>query len=179
MAAIAARYARAFAEVAEQQKLDPDKSVQDLDALAALFAESRELHEVFMNPAVPHPEKIKLLDAIIQRTGGSKFLRNFVAVMVDQQRIGMIGEIAREFRHQLDERVGIADAQVSAARALTADEKRVLEQQLASVTGKRIRARYSEDPGLLGGVKVRVGSTIYDGSVRSRLRRIREQITGA
>ena len=127
MAAIAARYARAFAEVAEQQKLDPEKAVQDLDSLAGLFAESRELHEVFMNPAVPHPEKIKLLDAIIQRIGGTKFLRNFVAVMVDQQRIGMIGEIAREFRDQLDERVGIADAQVSSARELTADEKKTLE----------------------------------------------------
>lgn len=177
MAAIAARYARAFAEVAAERKLDPEKTVQELDELGALFAQSQELHSVFLNPAVPHEDKLKLLDAIVKKIGGDKMLRNFLAVLVDQRRIGLMAEIAREFRDQFDERVGIADAQVSSARELSASEKKTLEAQLAGVTGKKIRARYAEDPALLGGVVVRIGSTIYDGSVRGRLQKLKEQIT--
>ncbi len=135
------------------------------------------MHSVFLNPAVAHEDKLKLLDAIIRKMGGGKFLRNFLAVLIDQRRIGLMAEIAREFREQFDERVGIADAQVSSARELNAAEKKTLEAQLATVTGKRIRARYSEDAGLLGGVVVRIGSTIYDGSVRGRLQKMKEQIT--
>lgn len=177
MAAIAARYARAFAEVATEHKLDPEQTVQELDDLGQLFTENRELHELFLNPAVPHEDKLKLLDAIIKKMGGGKLLRNFLAVLIDQRRIGLMAEIAREFREQFDERVGIADAQVSSARELSPAEKKTLEAQLTTVTGKRIRARYAEDPGLMGGVVVRIGSTIYDGSVRGRLQKMKEQIT--
>ena len=177
MAAIAARYARAYAEVATDHKLDPEKAIQELDELGKLFTQNHELHSVFLNPAVAHEDKLKLLGAIIQKIGGAKLLRNFLAVLIDQRRIGLIAEIAREFREQFDERVGIADAQVSSSRELSAAEKKTLEAQLANVTGKKIRARYAEDPALIGGVVVRIGSTIYDGSVRGRLQKMKEQIT--
>jgi F-type H+-transporting ATPase subunit delta len=179
VAAIAGRYARAFAEVAAAHKMDPDKTIEELEQLAALFTESRELHNVFLNPAVPHGQKIKLLDAIVRKTAGSAMMRNFLAVLMDHRRIGLIGEIAKEFREQLDAHLGIANAQVSSARTLSAAEKRTLESQLADITGKTIRARYSEDPGLLGGAVVRIGSTIYDGSVHGQLEKIRQQIAGA
>jgi F-type H+-transporting ATPase subunit delta len=179
VAAVAGRYARAFAEVAAEHKMDPDKTIQELEQISALFAHSHELHNVFLNPAVPHEQKISLLDAIIQKTGGTKWLRNFLAVLIEHRRIGQIGEIAREFRDQLDQRMGIADAQVNSARELSPTEKKMLEAQLAGVTGKKIRAHYGEDPELLGGAVVRIGSTIYDGSVRGQLQRIKEQIVGA
>jgi F-type H+-transporting ATPase subunit delta len=179
VAAVAGRYARAFAEVAAEHKMDPDKTIQELEQISALFAHSHELHNVFLNPAVPHEQKISLLDAIIQKTGGTKWLRNFLAVLIEHRRIGQIGEITREFREQLDQRMGIADAQVNSARELSPSEKKMLEAQLAGVTGKKIRAHYGEDPALLGGAVVRIGSTIYDGSVRGQLQRIKEQIVGA
>jgi len=179
VAAVAGRYARAFAEVAAEHKMDPDTTIQELEQISALFAESHELHNVFLNPAVPHEQKISLLDAIMQKMGGGKWLRNFLAVLIEHRRIAQIGEIAREFREQLDQRMGIADAQVNSARELSAGEKRMLETQLAGVTGKKIRASYAEDPGLLGGAVVRIGSTIYDGSVRGQLQRIKEEIIGA
>lgn len=179
MAAVAGRYARAFAEVAAGHKMDPDKTIQELEQLGALFGQNQELHNVFLNPAVPHEQKLKLLDAIIQKMNGSKMLRNFMAVLVDHRRLGQLNEIAREFRQQLDEHMGIADAQVNSARKLNEAEKNILETQLAGVTGKTIRARYVEDPELLGGVVVRIGSTIYDGSVRGQLERIRAQIAGS
>jgi F-type H+-transporting ATPase subunit delta len=178
VAAIAGRYARAFAELAAEHNMDPEKTIQELEQLGALFSQNHELHNVFLNPAVPHDQKLKLLDAIINRMGGSKLLRNFLAVLVDHRRIGQLSEIAREFRDQLDERMGIADAQVNSARELTAGERKTLETQLAEVTGKTIRARYAENPALLGGAVVRIGSTIYDGSVRGQMEKLKQQIAG-
>src|SRR5215472_10534586 len=178
MGAAAGRYARAFAEVVAAHKLDPEKTVAELRQMAGLVSSSHELHNVLLNPAVEHEQKIRLLDAIIKKMGGSKLLRNFVAVLIDHKRIGQIGEIAEQFRQELNTRMGIAEAQVSSARALTAAEKKSLEQRLAAVTGKTVRATYSEDADLLGGAVVRIGSTVYDGSVRGQLQRLKEEIAG-
>jgi F-type H+-transporting ATPase subunit delta len=174
--AVAGRYARAFADVVAERKLDPDKAIQELSEVAALVQGSVELRNVFENPSVAHKQKISLLDAIIKKTGGSKLLRNLVAVLIDQRRIGQIGEIAEQFRKELDERMGIAQAQVKSARELSAKERKELERRLADVTGKTIRATYAEEAGLLGGAVVRVGSVIYDGSVRGQLQRIKEKL---
>jgi F-type H+-transporting ATPase subunit delta len=173
MTAVAARYARAFADVVAERKMDPEKTIADLLHMAALVSSSHELHNVLLNPAVENKQKISLLDAIIKKMGGSKLLRNFVAVVIDHKRIGQIGEIAERFKQQLNARMGIADAKVSSARELTASEKKLLEQRLAAVTGKTVRATYSEDASLLGGAVVRIGSTIYDGSVRGQLERLK------
>src|SRR5215831_283526 len=179
MAAVAGRYARAFADVVEDHKLDPAKTIQELAEIAALVQQSHELHNVLQNPAVEQKQKLGLLDAIMKRMGGDRLLRNFVAVLIDQKRIGQISEIAEQFRQELDARMGIADARVSSARALTAAERKSLEQRLAAVTGKTVRATYNEDSGLLGGAVVRIGSTVYDGSVRGQLQRLKEEIAGS
>jgi F-type H+-transporting ATPase subunit delta len=84
--------------------------------------------------------------------------------------------LVEQFKQELDRRLGIADARVSSVRELSSAEKKSLEQQLAAITGKIVRTTYSQDPGLLGGVLVRVGSTIYDGSVQGRLQRMRQEI---
>jgi len=176
MAAVASRYARAFADVVEDHKLDPAKTMQELAEIAALVQQSHELHNVLQNPAVEQKQKLGLLDAIMKRMGGDRLLRNFVAVLIDQKRIGQISEIAEQFRKELDQRMGIADAKVSSARALTAAERKSLEQRLAALTGKTVRATYAEDGTLLGGAVVRIGSMVYDGSVRGQLRRIKENL---
>lgn len=178
MAAVTGRYARAFAEVVLGQKLDTDKMVQELSQMAALVQSSSELRNVLQNPSVEHKQKIALLDAIINRMGGSRILRNFIAVLIDHHRVGQIDEITRQFRQELDQRMGIADAQVTSSRELTTAERKTLEAQLTGLTGKRIRAEYGEDASLLGGAVVRIGSTIYDGSVRGQLERMKRQIAG-
>src|SRR5215471_12653899 len=179
MGAVAGRYARAFAEVVVERKLDPEKAVAELTQMADLISSSHELNNVLLNPSVEHKQKINLLDAIIKKMGASKLLRNFIAVLIDYKRIGQIGEIKEQFRREMDARMGIADARVSSARELTAAEKKSLEQRLAAVTGKTIRATYSEDTGLLGGAVVRIGSTVYDGSVRGQLQRLKQEIAGS
>jgi F-type H+-transporting ATPase subunit delta len=179
MASVAGRYARAFADVVEDQKVSPDKAVQELSAMAALVQESAELRNVLLNPGVEHTQKLALLDAIVKRIGATKLLRNFVAVLIDHKRILQIGEITEAVKQELERRMGIAEARVSSFRTLSEAEKKSLEKQLTAVTGKTVRATYSDDPGLLGGAVVRIGSTIYDGSVRGRLQRMKEEIAGS
>jgi F-type H+-transporting ATPase subunit delta len=177
MAAVLARYARAFADVAVKHKLNPEKIVAEMAEVAALVDGSRELRNVLANPAVSREQKHALLDAIVKRMGASKLLRNFLAILIDHRRIANIGEIVEQFKQELDRRMGIADARVSSARALSAAERKSLENQLSEITGKTVRATYVEVAALLGGVTVRVGSTIYDGSVHGQLQRLREQIS--
>jgi len=177
MASVAGRYARAFAEVVVEHRMDPAQTIQELNSVAELMNSSLELRNVLQNPAVAHKQKLGLLDAIIGRMSGSKMLRNFLAVLIDQRRIREINEIAEQFKHELNQRLGIAEAQISAIRELTPEEKQLLEKKIAAMTGKVVRASYSQDANLLGGAVVRVGSTIYDGSVRGQLQRIKQQIT--
>lgn len=179
MAAVLGRYARAYAEVVVKHKHHIDKAVAEIEQVAALMHESRELRNVLGNPAVSREQKLKLLDAIIARMDAGKLLRNFLAVLIDHRRIGSIGELVEEFKRELDRRMGIAEARVSSVRALSATEKGALEKQIAALTGKAVRATYSEDESLLGGVVVRVGSTIYDGSVQGRLQRMKQELAKA
>jgi F-type H+-transporting ATPase subunit delta len=176
MAAVAGRYARAFAEVVLDLRMEPGQALQEVNTIAELIQSSLELRNIFQNPSVEHSQKLALLDAIIARLGASRVLRNFVAVLIDQGRIAQIKEIAEEFRHEMNRRLGIAEAQVSSARELSEEEKQLLEKQMSSITGKVVRATYSRDPNLLGGAVVRIGSTIYDGSIRGQLQKIREEL---
>lgn len=176
MAAIATRYARAFAEVVIDRRIEPPQAREELNAIASLIQSSIDLRTVLQNPAVNHSQKLGLLDAIVFRLGASRALRNFVAVLIDHRRIGQIEEIAQQFKHELNQRLGIAEARVSSARELAPEEKQLLEKQMAAITGKVVHATYSRDTTLLGGAVVRIGSTIYDGSVLEQLRKIKEQI---
>ena len=179
MAAVAGRYARAFAEVITSRGVDPAQAVSELKEMASLVTGNSELRNILENPAVEHKQKLALLDVIFKRTGGSKLLRNFVAVLVDQKRIGQIQEIAEQFRHELNNSMGIAEAEVKSSRELSSAEKQALEKRITAVTGKRVIASYAQDPSLLGGATVRIGSTIYDGSVRGQLQKIRQRMVSS
>jgi F-type H+-transporting ATPase subunit delta len=96
--------------------------------------------------------------------------------LIDKGRIRFLGEVVARFAEELNRRLGFADAEITTARVLRSDEMRALETELAQVTGKRIRARYQQDQGILGGAIARVGSTVYDGSVKGQLERIRQQL---
>jgi F-type H+-transporting ATPase subunit delta len=162
-----------------QHKHHIEKAVAELEQMAAVIHSSKELRNVLENPAVSREQKLKLLDAIIARMDAGKLLRNFLAVLIDHRRIGNIGEVVEQFKQELDRRLGFADAKVSSVRELSPAEKKSLEHQLAAITGKTVRATYSQDASLLGGVVVRVGSTIYDGSVQGRLQRMRQELANA
>ena len=179
MAAVLGRYARAYAEVVVKNKLNPEKTVAEFQQMADVVNSSRELRNVLQNPAVSREQKLKLLDSIIQHIGATKMLRNFLAVLIDNRRIGNVSDLLEQFKQELDRRMGIAHAKVTSVRELSSAERMSLEKELAEITGKTVRATYSEDAGLLGGVLVRVGSTVYDGSVLGRLQRMRAEIANA
>lgn len=173
MAAIGNRYARAFVDVVFARKLDANAIAESLDTLAQLFAGSAELRTLFDNPAVPAEQKLKLVDSLAQRVNVSREVRNFIAILIDKRRIGLLSEIAQQFKTEMNERLGFAEADVVSARELASDERAQLEQQISAASGKKVRARYRKDATLLGGVLVKVGSTVYDGSVRGRLERMK------
>jgi F-type H+-transporting ATPase subunit delta len=159
------------------QRLDVNRAMGGLREIARLLAESVDLRRVWENPAVPAEQKRKLLDAIVQREGIDKQVRNLVAVLIDHRRVPFLERIMVQLEKELDARLGFAEAQVSSARELGDAEKRVLEAEISKTTGKKVRARYGLDASLLGGAVVRVGSTIYDGSVKGQLEKIREAIS--
>jgi F-type H+-transporting ATPase subunit delta len=177
MASVASTYARAFADVVMDDHLDANRAVGGLRRIAGLLAESAELRRVWENPAVPADQKRNLLDAIVQREGIEKHVRNLVAVLIDHRRTHFLGRITEQLGKELDARMGFAEAHVTSARELGDPEKRALEVQIEKVTGKKVRARFGLDASLLGGAVVRIGSTIYDGSVKGQLEKIKEAIS--
>jgi F-type H+-transporting ATPase subunit delta len=177
MASVTNTYARAFADVVFGQRLDTSKTLQEAQSLVALVASSRDLREVWETPSIPAEQKRGVLDAIVARAGMSPPVRNFMAVLIDHQRVQFLGPIVEQFEHELDQRMGFAEAEITSARDLSETERRALEAQVAKFTGKKVRARYSLDESVLGGAIVKVGSTIYDGSVKGQLERIREAIS--
>jgi F-type H+-transporting ATPase subunit delta len=118
-----------------------------------------------------------VLDAIAGREGFSRQVRNFLAVLIDHRRIQLLDQVVRDFEQEMNSRLGFAEAEISTARPLEDSEKHLLEGQIEKLTGKKVRAQYSQDASLLGGAVVRVGSTIYDGSVLGQLQKIREMLS--
>jgi F-type H+-transporting ATPase subunit delta len=177
VASVASTYARAFADVVLDTHLDAARAIAGLRRITALLGESVELRRVWENPAVPAEQKRRLLDAIVQREGIDKPVRNLVAVLIDHRRVPYLTRIVEQLEKELDVRLGFAEAQISSARELGDAEKRALEAQVEKTTGKKVRAQYGLDASLLGGAVVRVGSTIYDGSVKGQLERIKEAIS--
>ncbi|HTU34769.1 MAG TPA: ATP synthase F1 subunit delta [Candidatus Acidoferrum sp.] len=179
MASVAGSYSRAFADIVIEQRLDADRCIAELRAIAGLLRQSVALRRVWENPAVPEDQKHKLLDVIAKRDEISKLVRNLVAVVISHRRTQFLDAITNQLERELDLRRGFADAQISSARALNEAERQEFEKQVAKLTGKKVRARYSENAALLGGAVVRIGSTIYDGSVKGQLERIKQAISSS
>jgi len=176
MAAIAAPYARAFADVVFEAHLNANDVQQQLNDFVAAWRESADLREVFLDPSFPSEQKVAILDKLNARLGMSVQVRNFIAVVIQHDRLHVLDEILAEYRKEVNRRLGISEVQVTTARPLDADERQGIEQKVAALTGTQVQATYHEDKSLLGGVVVRVGSTVYDGSVKGRLDRLKEQL---
>jgi F-type H+-transporting ATPase subunit delta len=167
-----------LADVLADEKLDASKAVEQLRSLVAAFQESRDLREVWESPAIAVEQKRGVLDAIAARIGiTDRPVRNFIAVLIDHNRIALLPEIVKQLEIELNNRNGRIDAQIVSARELGPEQRSALIAELSRMTGKIVLPFYVTDKTLIGGVTVRVGSTIYDGSVRGQLLRIRQQLT--
>ena len=179
MAAIASRYARALVDAVFDQRIDPAIAVQQMHDMVAAVGENAQLRMVWESPVIPAEQKRSLLDAIAGQAGTLHPIRNFMAILIDHGRIPMLAQIARQFEAELNNQLGFVEADITSFRQLSSDEKQGLESQVGRITGKKVRARYGTNPEILGGAVVRVGSTIYDGSVRGQLQKLKEQLANS
>ena len=179
MSVVSLRYAHAFAAVVAAKHLDSNAAQQQLNDFAQTFAGSRELREVLMNPSIPSSQKLKVLDAIAPRIGMFPQVRNFIAVIMEHQRLDELSDILAEYHTIADEQSHMAEAEITSAHPLNDQDRAELEAQAAKLAGGRIRATYRQDPSLLGGAVVRIGSTIYDGSIRAQFQQLKQKLVNA
>ena len=177
MASVTSTYAHAFADAVFDGHHDPDKTLREAQALAELVAGSKDLREVWETPSITAEQKRAVLDAIVARQGISRTVRNFVAVLIDHRRIHFLGPIVKQFELELNQRLGFVEAEITSARELNQADRSTLEARMEKLTGKKVKARYTRDESILGGAVVKIGSTIYDGSVNGQLERIKEALS--
>ncbi len=169
---LARRYAKALLEAAAEAGI-LEQVAADLEALAPHFA-GKEVVAFFANPAVPAARKEAALTAAAERGSASPLSASLLHLLLRRQRIGLLPEIARLFRDLVDERRGYVRAEVTAAVHLPAESVEALAGRLSAATGRQVQLTARLDPTILGGLVARVGSTLYDASLRTQLRRMRE-----
>ncbi|WP_353073732.1 ATP synthase F1 subunit delta [Tunturiibacter gelidoferens] len=179
MSVLSLRYAHAFASVAASAHLNAAAAQQQLGDFSGTLAGSHDLREVLMNPSIANEQKLRVLDAIAGRIGMFPQVRNFIAVIMDHQRLDELNEILSEYHVLADEQSNMAEAEITSARPLNDQDRAELEAQVAKLAGGRVRATYHQDATLLGGAVVRLGSTVYDGSIRGQLQQLKQKLVNA
>jgi len=178
--AVANRYARALVDVvlAPGSPLSAEEAVRQLRAVEQMITGSWELRNALSTPAIQTSRKRAVMGKLLEKIPASNLIRNFTFVVIDHRRIGMISEIREAFELLIDERLGFVRAEVTSAASLDDQRRGNLETELSRMTGKRMRLRFAVDAELLGGVVARIGSRMYDGSLRGQLLRMRREFTG-
>lgn len=176
--ALAFRYGRALADLA-LPALDPAAIAGELRLFGQALEESRDLQIALESPSVPPARK----RAVITRLAGvlpfSDLVRRFLCVLIDHRRTALIGEVREAFEAVVDERLGIVRAEVVSAKPLAERERQEIVGTLTRLTRKEARARFRVEDGLIGGVVARIGSTVYDGSIRGQLQGLQQKMAGA
>ena len=174
---VARRYATALADVAVERH--EERVVQnELDQWAAMIESSPQLKEVFANPTIVHEHKRKVLEDLIARSRVRDTTASFLRVLLRNQRLPQLRDIAARFRQVLDERAGVLAGRVTTARPISEELKKTLHETLSAATGRTVRLSFDTDEKIIGGLVARIGSTVFDGSVESNLARLAEGMAG-
>jgi len=172
---IANRYARALADVVAAGG-DYRKVLAELEDFEKAYGESPELREVFASPAVSLPDKMKVLEAIGQKLGESPVTLNFLRVLLANYRMPLLKEAVQAYRKITNDREGIVQVTITSASELSQSERESVAARFRQLTGKQVELDFRIDNGLVGGMMAQIASTVYDGSVRESLARMREQL---
>lgn len=175
--AIARRYAAALADVVVARG-EAREVQEELSAWAEMTAANPQLLEVFRNPTIPYEQKRRVVGALIERTRPRQTTANFIQVLLQNQRLADLAEINQNFALELDRRSGTVSAQVTTARPVPPQEQEVLRARLGELTRSNVRLQFDVDESLIGGIVTRIGSTVYDGSVRNQLEQIKHRMAG-
>lgn len=179
LSALATRYAKALVDAVTERnsKTDPQRAKDQLRAVASLIEGSNDLRGALLSPAVPPARKRAVMAKLIEPLGVDNKIRNFLYIVIDHRRVHEIPAIVEAFEVLLDEQLGFIRADVASANPLTDAQKASLGEQLSKMAGKKAKLNFSTDPALVAGVVARVGSKVYDGSVRGQLERLRAELT--
>jgi len=174
---MARRYAAALADVVIGHG-EAREVQEELSAWELMMQGNADLLEVFRNPTIPYDQKRNVLNSLVARTKVRPTSANFLQVLLRNHRLPDLREINNRFSHELDERSGVVVAQVTTARPVPEQVREKLGDRLSDVTGRKVRLQFAVDDELIGGVVTRIGSTVYDGSVRSQLEQIKHKMAG-
>ena len=174
---VARRYASALADVVIERR--EEREVQrEIESWASMIQENPQLKEVFANPTVAYEQKQKVLEDLISRTRVRQTTASFLRVLLRNQRLAQLPEVAERFAQILDERGGVVAAQITTARPIPEELKQTLHDALASATGRTVRLTFATDETIIGGLVARIGSTVFDGSVENHLQRLAAALAG-
>lgn len=173
---LARRYARAVFQIGLEEG-NFERIGREVSVLAAAFGESKELTHTVSNPAFPRAERDKVLRALLQRLGASQTVVNFTRLLLERERLFAVQDIARELAAMIDEHAGRVKAKITSAAPLSPTQQEQVVRALEGMSGKKVEAEVGQDPALLGGVVAQVGDTVYDGSLRTQLERLRQGLT--
>ena len=178
LSVVSARYARALVDVvtAPGSGTDPAQVLSQLRAVQSLIHESATLQNALNSPAVAPSRKRAVMRRLLEPMSVLPNVRNFVYVVIDHRRAHDFASIVDGFETLVDERLGFVAAEVRSATPLTDAQRATLETQVSRIAGKKAKLKFASDPVLIGGVIARVGSTVYDGSVRGQLERLRTRL---
>jgi len=177
LSAIAGRYASALYELADEAKA-LDAVAGDLRSLKAMLDESADLRRLVGSPLLPRADQARALDAVLARAGVGELTRHFAGVVARNRRLFALQGMIKEFLATLAGRRGEATAEVTSAMALAPPQVEALKAQLAKTTGKTVSLDIKVDPSLLGGLIVRIGSRMFDSSLKSKLQRLQLAMKG-
>ncbi|MBX3294843.1 MAG: ATP synthase F1 subunit delta [Acidobacteria bacterium] len=172
---VARRYATALADVVEKTG-EADSVRSEIKTWEAMIASNADLANAFGNPAIAHLKKEAVLEKLIERAKPSRTTSNFLRVLLKNGRFNELGEVGTKFDSVIEERRGIVHGTVTSAHDLSDAEKTELKAALERVTGKTVNLAFGIDKDLIGGVVARIGSTVYDSSVKTQLETLRERL---
>jgi F-type H+-transporting ATPase subunit delta len=175
---IARRYASALADVVLKTG-ETEIVKSELTSWNQMMTSNGELLEAFRNPAIAHLSKEKVLESLLEKAKPSKTTASFLRILLRNGRLTELTEINERFAAVLAERRGEVTAQVTSARPLGESEKSEIKANLEKLTGKRVKLNFETNENMIGGVVTRVGSTIYDGSVKTQLENLKQQMIGS
>ncbi len=173
---LARRYAKALFGLATDKKV-VDKVGTDLRALRQAFTVSPELGAVLGSTRNSRASRKAIVDALLQRIGANELVKTFSYLLLDKERLVAIPDISREIDAMIEEKAGRVQAEVTSAVALTPAQLASITTTLEQLSGKKVIVEKKQDPSLLGGVVAKVGDVVYDGSLRTQLRALRDQLS--
>ncbi|MCA1578406.1 MAG: ATP synthase F1 subunit delta [Acidobacteria bacterium] len=174
---VARRYAQALADVVIERR-EEREVLNEIQSWASMIDGNPQLKEVFANPTVAYEQKQTVLEQLISRTSVRGTTASFLRVLLRNQRLAQLPEIAARFGQVLDERGGVVAAEITTARPIPEELKQTLHDTLASATGRTVRLTFATDENIIGGFVARIGSTIFDGSVDNHLERLGAGLAG-